>query len=165
MQNLTDIYNWRRVNERLTTSGQPSEIQLGELQKISVTHIINLGMHDHERALADEPKSVTNLGMEYTHIPVVFDNPTQADFEEFCSAMIKTSDAQVHVHCIANLRVSAFLYKYWKDMKGMDENQARKLMDSVWRPGGVWAEFIGDSESIHLPHRPPIDVENKQETS
>jgi len=53
--------------------------------------------------------------------------------------MIKTSDAQVHVHCIANLRVSAFLYKYWKDMKGMDENQARKLMDSVWRPGGVWA--------------------------
>jgi len=155
MADPSDIYHWRRVNERLTTSGQPSESQLAQIQKLGATHIINLGMHDHERALPDEAVSVAALGMTYTHIPVAFDQPTEDDFERFCVVLAEASDASIHIHCIANLRVTAFLYRYWRDVVGLDEVVARKVMDSVWQPGGVWAEFIGDETSIALPHRPP----------
>ncbi|MEO9970521.1 MAG: protein tyrosine phosphatase family protein [Hyphomonadaceae bacterium] len=156
MSDPEHIYHWRRVDARLTTSGQPSETELAQLKQMGVTYIVNLGLHEHERALGDEATSVTDLGMEYTHIPVAFDAPTTADFDRFCEVMGRTGEAMVHVHCIANLRVTAFLYRYWRDVLGTVEEDARALMDSVWRPGGVWATFIGDTESEALEHRPPV---------
>ena len=26
-------------------------------------------------------------------------------------------------------------------------------METVWKPGGVWAEFVGDDPAKALPHR------------
>ena len=150
-----DIYNFRRLNTRITTSGQPSEEQLKYIAKLGVTHIINLGMHDHERALPDEAASVAARGMAYIHIPVEFDAPMDAHFDRFCEEMLKLEDKTIHVHCIANLRVTAFLYRYQRDVLGLPDRDARALMDTVWRPGGVWAEFVGDAASIPLEHRPP----------
>ena len=37
------IYNWHRLNGRITTSGQPTEAQLAEIRDLGVRHIINLG--------------------------------------------------------------------------------------------------------------------------
>ena len=158
MSDPEHIYHWRRADARLTTSGQPSEAELAEIKQLGVTHIINLGLHEHERALDDEAESVAGLDMVYMHIPVAFDAPMEADFERFCAAMAETRATKVHVHCIANLRVTAFLYRYWRDVLLMDEEDARALMDSVWRPGGVWAKFIGDAESEALEHRPPLEA-------
>lgn len=154
MSDPTDIFAWHRIDERLTTSGQPSEEQLPKLCTIGVTYVINLGLHTHERALLDEAASVANLGMTYIHIPVEFDAPTEEDFTRFCQAMTVVGDAKIHVHCIVNARVSAFLYRYHRDVLCMDEPQARKAMDAIWQPGGVWAAFIGDEDAIALPHRP-----------
>lgn len=158
MHEPINIYNWRRVDNCVTTSGQPTEEQLSEIRQLGVTHVINLGMHDHERALPNEKASVARLGMEYIHIPVEFDNPSIDDFERFCAVLSGIGTLPVHVHCIANLRVTAFLYKYWSDVQGMNDEEARKIMDSVWQPGGVWAKFIGDDKSVELPHRPPIET-------
>ena len=155
MSDPADIYNWRRLDDRLTTSGQPSEDQLKAIAALGVTHVINLGMHDHERALPDETASVAALGMTYIHIPVEFDAPTDLHFSRFCEEMEKLEDKKIHVHCIANLRVTAFIYRYQRDVLGLDDTHARALMDTVWRPGGVWAKFIGDEASIDLEHRPP----------
>jgi hypothetical protein len=44
--------------------------------------------------------------------------------------------------CIANPRDSAFVYRYRRDVLGMDEAQARADMEQVWLPKGVWAEFV-----------------------
>lgn len=158
MQDPSGIYHWRRVDDRLTTSGQPSEAELEALQRLGVTHIINLGLHDHERALEDEARSVAALGMTYIHIPVAFDHPTEDDFKHFCAVMKGLAGTILHVHCIANLRVTAFLYRYWRDKTDMTDTQARQLMDTVWRPGGVWAKFTGDEDSVSLPHRGPDDT-------
>src|SRR4051794_14148517 len=106
------IHNWRRLDDRITTSGQPSEQQLADIQALGVRHIVNLGLHTHEKALPDEAASVGRLGMEYIHIPVDFQNPTEKDFQQFCSVMEQLKDAPMHVHCIANARVSAFFYRY-----------------------------------------------------
>ena len=137
------IYNWRRLDDRVTTSGQPSEQQLAEIRALGVRHIINLGLHSHEKALPDEAASVGRLGMTYIHIPVDFQNPTEEDFAQFCSAMEQLKEVPVHVHCIANYRVSAFFYRYRRDVVGLDESRARADMEDVWHPEGVWATFIG----------------------
>jgi len=143
MTDPESIYNWRRLDDQITTSGQPTEAQLAEIQSLGVRHIINLALHSHEKALPDEAASARSLGMTYTHIPVDFQNPTEDDFRQFCSAMETLGEAPVHVHCIANYRVSAFFYLYRRDVLGMDEARARADMEQVWRPEGVWAAFTG----------------------
>lgn len=142
MPDPSSMFNWYRVDARITSSGQPIESELKDIQALGVRHVVNLGLHNHEKALPDEPGSVARLGMEYVHIPVDFQNPTEADFASFCSVMARVQDAPVHVHCIMNYRVSAFLYRYRRDVLGMDEAQARADMLKVWEPKGVWAEFI-----------------------
>jgi len=56
--------------------------------------------------------------------------------------MGQLKDVPVHVHCIANARVSAFFHRYRRDVLGMDEAQARAEMESVWQPRGVWVDFV-----------------------
>lgn len=140
------IANFRRFDARLTTSGQPSAAQLGEIAALGVGHVINLALHTHEQALVDEAATVAALGMTYTHIPVEFDAPTDADFAQFCDAMAATGGAPVHVHCIVNARVTAFVLRWARDCDDVPAAQA--MMDSVWRPGGVWAAFLGDDAGV-----------------
>src|SRR4249920_2039402 len=130
------IYNWRRLDDRITTSGQPTESQLAEIHALGVRHVINLGLHSHEKAPPDEAASVGRLGMTYIHIPVDFQNPTEGNFAEFCSAMEQLKEVPVHVHCIANYRVSAFFYRYRRDVLGENEAEARTDMEQIWRPEG-----------------------------
>jgi uncharacterized protein (TIGR01244 family) len=136
------IYNWFRLDDRVTSSGQPTEAQLSEIAALGVRCVINLGLHSHEKALPDETASVTGLGMQYVHIPVDFKAPTDGDFSAFCEAMRAAGEAPVHVHCIANYRVSAFLYRYRRDVLGMDDGAARADMDRIWKPDAVWRAFI-----------------------
>lgn len=145
------ILNWRRIDQRLTTSGQPSEVQMTSLKVLGVTHVVNLGLHEHEKALKDERGTLSTLGIAYTHIPVDFSAPTEDDFERFCEVMAETHDEQLHVHCILNARVSAFVYRHSKG--GPLEQRAEAMMDTIWRPGGVWAKFIGRKDSETLPDR------------
>ena len=158
MPDLPHVAHWLRLDDRITTSGQPTEEQLAELAALGTRHIVNLALHSHERALPDEARTVAALGMRYTHIPVAFDCPTEADFLQFCAVMAATGDTPVHVHCIVNARVSAFFYRYRRDVLGWNEANARTAMERIWRPGGVWATFIGDDDAAHLPHRPPRGV-------
>src|SRR6202008_901806 len=137
------IYNWQRLDSRITTSGQPTEKQLAEIHVLGVRHIVNLGLHTHEKPLPDEAASVSRLGMTYIHIPVDSQNPTDDDFDQFCAAMARLKEVPVHVHCIANYRVSAFFYRYRRDVLGMDEDRVRADMEQIWHPEGVWATFVG----------------------
>jgi protein tyrosine phosphatase (PTP) superfamily phosphohydrolase (DUF442 family) len=136
------IDNWRRLDNRITTSGQPTEKQLADIHALGVRHIVILGLHTHEKALPDEAASVSRLGMWYIHIPVDFQNPTDDDFDQFCAIMEQLKEVPVHVHCIANYRVSAFFYRYRRDVLGMREAKARADMEQIWHPEGIWAMFI-----------------------
>jgi len=136
------IINWLRLDDRVTTSGQPEAAQLPILQALGIRHVINLALHSHEQALPDEAASLAALGMGYSHIPVAFDHPTESDFARFCDAFEAAKDAPVHVHCIMNYRVSAFLYRYRRQVEGMSEVQARTDLEKIWRPISVWSAFI-----------------------
>ena len=142
MADPEEVYRCRRLDDRITTSGQPTEPQLADIHALGVRHVVNLGLLTHEKALPDEAASVSRLGMTYIHIPVDFQNPTDGDFDQFCAVMEQLKEVSVHVHCIANYRVSAFFYRYRRHVLGMDETQARAEMEEIWRPEGVWAAFI-----------------------
>lgn len=54
VSNPTDVYMGQRIDSRLTSSGQPTEEQISAIKALGVTHIVNLGLHTHEKALPDE---------------------------------------------------------------------------------------------------------------
>ena len=153
MRELTDVINWRRLDDRITLSGQPTEEQLAEIRDLGVTHVINLGPHTNKGALDDEAGTVETLGMRYIYIPVDFENPTDEEYDQFCEALESIDDKQVHVHCIYNARVSAFFYRYAKSGRGGSQSAAHALMDGIWRPGGVWAKFIDNTDDLGKPNR------------
>jgi len=130
------------MDERISTSGQPREGELAVLARIGVRWAVNLGLHSHEQALPDEAGTVARLDMRYVHIPVDFQTPRDENFQAFCGALAACGDEMVHVHSIINDRVSAFSYRYQRDVLGMDENTARLGMEQIWRPEGVWAAFV-----------------------
>lgn len=153
MRDLPNVLNWRRLDDRITLSGQPTEEQLADIRDLGVTHVINLGPHHNKGALEDEPGAIAALGMVYIYIPVEFDNPTDQDFAKFCDAIESLPDTQIHVHCIYNARVSAFFYRYAKTRRDLSETETQALMDSIWRPGNDWADFIGNRDAIGQPNR------------
>lgn len=75
-----------------------------------------------------------------------FDNPAQADFDAFCTALEQLNGKSIHVHCIYNARVTAFFYRYALEGLGGDRQQASDRMDGILRPSGIWAKFINKSE-------------------
>ncbi|MEM7191132.1 MAG: protein tyrosine phosphatase family protein [Pseudomonadota bacterium] len=153
MTKVEEIINWRQINERITTSGQPTEAEFAAIKNSGVSVVINLGPHSNRGALMDEPGTLADLGLEYIYIPVDFENPTDDDFDKFCAAMDRTTASKVHVHCIYNARVSAFFYRYATEGRGGSADEAFSTMDGIWRPGGVWADFIGKPEDRDQPNR------------
>jgi protein tyrosine phosphatase (PTP) superfamily phosphohydrolase (DUF442 family) len=147
MQDLSDIRNWRRLDARLTTSGQPTERQLAAIKALGVTHMVNLGLHSHPDALPDEASSVAALGMNYRHMPVDFAHPTQADLAAFYELMKTLEPHVLHVHCIANFRVSAFIYRFRMDVLGWNEADARPDLDAIWTPQGAWAQLVAQRDA------------------
>jgi uncharacterized protein (TIGR01244 family) len=140
---LESIKNFRRVDEQLLTSGQPSEAQLATVAAHGVEVVINLALHDDPRySLSDEPGLVASLGLDYVHIPVQFAQPTEQDLRAFFDAMDANRGRHMLVHCAANLRVSAFLGLYGAIREQRDRDDAFALMHGLWEPNEVWADFI-----------------------
>lgn len=148
MSDPDDMRAWQRLNRRTTTSGRLVEGDIARLAAIGVRHVINLAMEDHEDALRDEARLLDEAGLAYTHIPVPFTAPEDHHYDAFVTAYEADEDP-VHVHCIANYRVSAFLYRYHCEHMGMPEPEARALMEQQWSPHHDdnpvmqnWARFI-----------------------
>jgi uncharacterized protein (TIGR01244 family) len=110
---VEEIYNYRKADAMMATSGQPTEGQLHYVAREGFRVVINLALHGDARySLTDEAASVTSLGMQYVHIPVDFQDPTESDLQKFFAAMDVYAGQKVLVHCAANKRVTAFLGLY-----------------------------------------------------
>ncbi|MEM6486019.1 MAG: protein tyrosine phosphatase family protein [Pseudomonadota bacterium] len=140
---LGDIYNYHPVPGLFSTSGQPSEQQFALIKAAGVRTVINLAPNSVlENALVDERRILDHSGVDYVHIPVDFQNPTQRDFEEFCAQIERVDHATLWVHCAANMRVSAFVFRYRTERLGVDSDVAMQDLHKIWRPFGVWREFL-----------------------
>ena len=140
---LASIYNYRPVDDRLSTSGQPTVAQLHAIAEAGYRTVINLALHDDPRySLPDERGVVQGLGLTYVHIPVQFATPTENDLLLFFEAMDTHGQAKTWVHCAANMRVSAFLGLYRIIKHGWERERAFELMYGLWQPNEVWSSFI-----------------------
>ena len=139
-----EIFNYIRVDDRLITGGQPTADQLRSVANEGFSTVINLATFDSNRSLADESTIVHSLGMDYVHIPVVWEHPTQSDFEKFEEAMNELKGAKVFVHCAANFRVTAFYSLYAQKNLGWDQVQAEAFRRQVWKDSQypVWEAYI-----------------------
>ena len=146
----SDIYNYRRVDASLATSGQPTEAQLRAVAADGFKVVINLALHDDPRySLPDEAGLISSLGLTYVHIPVVFDAPHEAELFEFFAAIDAHQDEKTLVHCAANKRVSTFLGLYRVIRQGWEPEKAFALMNEIWVPDPVWSAFVADTLSRH----------------
>jgi len=140
---IETIYNHRRVDERLATSGQPDEQELACIAAAGYQVLINLALHDDPRySLPDEAGTARRLGLVYVHIPVIFTAPTREDLLRFFEAMQRHRKDKVWVHCAANKRVSVFVGLYRHLREGIPLDEAFALQRDIWEPNPVWSEFL-----------------------
>ena len=141
---LTDIYNFLPIDERWATAGQPTVEQFGAIKAAGYEVIINLGMPDSPRAVLNEVEVVAAQGIDYIAIPVVWDAPTGADLAAFFAAMSANQAKKRFVHCIANMRVSAFTFLYRHLVLGVPVDEARQTLHQIWEPNPIWRQFIDE---------------------
>lgn len=139
---LEEIFNFLPLTPRIGTAGQPKPAQLPAIRDAGYRHVINLAPHNAENAIRDEQQLVEGLGLTYVHIPVDFRQPAEEDFNRFCAAMEAVQSERVFVHCAANMRVSAFLYRYRRDVLGENDSVARADLERIWKPFGAWQAFL-----------------------
>ena len=143
---LESIRNHHIVHEKLASAGQIDYEQIPLLADEGYEVVINLATAD-ARVNAEEGFRVTQTGLTYVHIPVVWQEPTVEDVEMFFDVMRANEGRKVFVHCIANMRASAFVYLYRTLVEGVAEEEARAKMNEVWEPIGSeqypqWSELI-----------------------
>jgi protein tyrosine phosphatase (PTP) superfamily phosphohydrolase (DUF442 family) len=143
---IDESYNFRRVDDRVTTSGIVGVPQLEELGAQGYEAVVNLKPDIEVELGADEGALVRDQGIDYVYLPVDFDAPTHADYEAFAEAMDAHEGEKVHVHCAANYRVTAFYGVYAVDRDRWTEDQAGAFVRDVWDPSEfpAWQAFLDD---------------------
>ena len=141
---VEQAFNFRRVDERVSTAGIVTEEQLQCLAGEGYQAVINLLPDDSQYAVASEQHIVEEQGLRYHYIPVDFTEPTTADFAAFEQAMGELADQKIMIHCAANYRVSAFYSLYACRHLQWSEQRAAEWVVSLWNPDEhpPWSEFI-----------------------
>lgn len=139
---LSEIVNYREYSDLFASAGQPTVEQLGEVRDAGFERIVYIAFSTDGNAIPNEDRIVRDLGMDYVHIPVVWNDPTVADFETFASVMQRDPGSKTLLHCQVNFRASAFSFLYRVIHEDVPVAEAKADMDSVWRPNETWREFI-----------------------
>ena len=83
------------VTANLGTAGQPTAEQFDAVKDAGYEVVINLALGTTPRDLPNEPGIVAAHGIDYAHIPVVFDAPTDNDLSQFSRRWRPTSTRNV----------------------------------------------------------------------
>ncbi len=143
--NLGTILNYIKINDNISTSGQPSKEEFEIILKHDFDVVINLALSTATNALDNEDKIVSQLGMSYIHIPVDFEKPTKDDLKLFLTLLSSLEGKKVFVHCALNYRVSAFMYVYHKYFLQTPFDNINLTMMEEWSPSEVWQELMKTS--------------------
>ncbi|MGR8918890.1 MAG: protein tyrosine phosphatase family protein [Gammaproteobacteria bacterium] len=147
---LLELFNYQEYSPYLASSGQPTREQLGALREAGIDLVVNLAPVTDPGAYAEEGELVRALGIDYVHLPIDWEHPSEDDLRAFFAVMEQTKGQRVLVHCYANARASAFVY-LWRVLKlGDPPEPARRTLVTVWdynegyELGNVphWQQFI-----------------------
>ncbi|MDH5345645.1 MAG: protein tyrosine phosphatase family protein [Gammaproteobacteria bacterium] len=139
---LADIRNYREYSPAFASAGQPTREQLSEVGEAGFERVVYIAFSNSGSAISDEDAVVKELGMDYVHIPVIWDAPTMSDFYAFAGAMQREPDKKTLLHCQANYRASAFAFLYRVLYLGVPIAEAKADMNAVWQPNETWRDLI-----------------------
>ncbi|MDD2292507.1 MAG: protein tyrosine phosphatase family protein [Aliarcobacter sp.] len=139
---MNKILNYIKINELISTSGQPKIEELELIANEGFEVVINLAMPTTSNALENEDKIVSSLNMSYIHIPVDFENPKLSDLKLFLNILQALGANKVWIHCAKNYRVSAFMYVYHKYILHTPFEQIDLSIFDMWQPSSVWQELM-----------------------
>lgn len=142
---IKSIKDYYQIGEAIATSGQPTPSEFAAIAQAGYRAVINLATSTSTNALDNEGVIVTDLGMIYIQIPVVWDNPQLEDVQTFFSIMQSLKGDRVWVHCAKNMRVSCFIYLWQKYVLQLSEDRASYPMNQIWQPTGIWQELIAQT--------------------
>lgn len=145
MSNFNEIKSLVQVTHRIATAGQPTLEQLESIADQGYAVVINLGEHAASDALDNESDWVTQLGMEYVHIPVEFTAPSLTDLTRFLNAMNLHQETKCFLHSSGNKRVSVFVSLYQIIANEMTAEEGWLHVNSVWEPDVIWTRFFNDA--------------------
>ena len=136
------ITNYQKINNFIHTSGQPTKEEFKLIRAQGVDTVLNLAMLNSTNAIPNEGEYVIGHGMNYLHIPVVWEHPKQEQFDLFSNIMSFHKEKSIWVHCALNWRVSCFIFLYRTKVLGHSPLKARTTMEQIWFPNEVWSRFM-----------------------
>ena len=139
---MNKILNYVKINELISTSGQPKIEELELIANEGFEVVVNLAMSTTSNALENEDKIVSSLNMSYIHIPVDFENPKLSDLKLFLNILQALGANKVWIHCAKNYRVSAFMYVYHKYILHTPFEQIDLSIFDMWQPSLAWQELM-----------------------
>ena len=139
---MNKILNYVKINELISTSGQPKIEELESIANEGFEVVINLAVLVTSNALENEDKIVSSLNMSYIHIPVDFENPKLSDLKLFLNILQALGANKVWIHCAKNYRVSAFMYVYHKYILRTPFEEIDLSIFDKWQPSLVWQELM-----------------------
>lgn len=141
--NLKKIFNYYKVPDLFETSGQPNNKQLISIANGGYEAVINLAPNTTiEGRIINEEAILKSNNITYIHIPVDFNNPLDEDFNKFVAALEQNKHKKIWVHCAANMRVSAFVFKYRRDVLGLSQKNIERDLKAIWIPNKTWGSFL-----------------------
>lgn len=140
------ILNAHYVHDHLYSSGQPTAAQLELLAQAGVSTIVNLaltnGAHNSTYENFPEDRTVLELGMDYIHLPLLWDCPSASQALFALKAIHHLHNQLVWVHCAKNWCVASLMYLYRRFYMQMPIDEAQALLHSVWEPDETWSGLI-----------------------
>jgi protein tyrosine phosphatase (PTP) superfamily phosphohydrolase (DUF442 family) len=130
------------VSARLATSGQPTKAFLETLKDQGYEVVVYLAPPTVPDAIADEPKIVGRQGIVFVNIPVVWEQPTAADFDAFTRVMQAFAGRKVWVHCQMNLRASSMVFLHRVITLKEPPEKAWADVQRAWVPNATWKAYI-----------------------
>jgi len=139
---LSEIRNYIEYSPTFASAGQPTREQLDAVKAAGFERVVYIAFTNGRNAIPDEDAVVKELGMDYIHVPVIWDAPTKSDFYAFAGAMQREPGRKTLLHCAANFRASAFSFLYRVLYEDVPVSEAKADMNSIWTPNETWTNLI-----------------------
>jgi protein tyrosine phosphatase (PTP) superfamily phosphohydrolase (DUF442 family) len=130
------------ISDKLVTAGQPPAAWLAQLKRNGFDAVIYLAPPTVSDAVRDEATIVGRQGLVFVNVPIDFGAPAERDYEAFAGVMQALGGRRVFVHCQINLRASSLVFLYRAIALKESPESAYDAVSKVWKPDGVWRQFI-----------------------
>ena len=139
---MTSILNYIKINDFISTSGQPTKKQFKKIAENDFEVVINLALYNSNNALKNEDKIINKNNMIYIHIPISWDKPEYKSLKLFCSILqtLQKQNKKVFIHCAKNYRVSVFMHYYLKNI--LNIKKLKFNTPKEYTPNKTWQKIL-----------------------